>query len=338
MAIQNRILLYSLMGIIIASGVGLGVYFGVFYDNNDQQTNQVILTLEGTTLTKNYTLSDLMNYPNITGSAGYRKSTGTLVGPNLYRGVELNVLLEDIGGLAPGEEIDVIAEDGYKVTFTSEILNGNLPSYDSDTGEYLGIGEFYIVLAYEIDGVINTGGVGVLRIVAIPIGGESYFTDGSPWVKDVVNISVISDVSWRVYLYGITNDSVDKATFEAFMHIDNSAQRLIYQLQEGDRTNTYEGIALWRIISLFDGEIETSTITFNDSLAISGYDVILKNAVSETLILRSEDIKRNDSYILAARKNSLYLKGNEAPLMIVGPALSSTQMIMGINEIHIILE
>ena len=338
MGIQNKILLYGLIAILIASSVGLGVYFGVFYEKDDQPSNQVILTLIGQSVTKNFTLSDLMNYPNITGSAGYRKSTGTLVGPNIYKGVELLVLLEDIGGLDSDQEIDVIADDGYSVTFTNEMLNGNLPSYDSETGDYLGIGEFHIVLAYEIDGEINNDGIGSLRIVAIPKGDEIYITDGSTWVKEVVTISVISDVSWIIYLYGITNDSVDKATFEAFMHFNDSEFRLIHQLQEGDRTNTYEGIALWRIISLFDGELIIDDITFNDSLAISGYNVILKNIASETLVLRSEDIARNDSYILAARRNSIYLKGNEAPLMIVGPSISPTQMILGIHEIHIILD
>ncbi len=338
MALQYKIVLYSIMTVLVITGVGLGVYFVVFYEKENTVDDQVILTLEGITSTKNYTLSDLMNYQNITGSAGYRKSTGTLVGPNLYKGVELSVLLDDVGGLASNHEFEVIADDGYKVTFTSEMLNGHLPSYDSETGEYLGIGEFYIVLAYEIDGVINSDEVGILRIVAIPIGGEDYFTDGSPWVKEVVEIKIISDLPWIIYLYGISNDSVDKSTFEAFMHFNDSALRLIYQLLEGDRTNTYEGIALWRIISLFDGELGSGETTFNDSLAASGYDVVLKNSVSETLVLRSEDIARNDSYILAARKNSIYLKGNEAPLMMVGPSISTIQMIMGINEIHIILD
>jgi len=339
MGLQYRILLYSLMTFLVISGVGLGVYFGIFYEGkNGQLDDQIILTLEGGTSTKNYTLSELMSYPNITGSAGYKRSTGTLVGPNLYKGVKLSVLFEDIGGIEPGEDFEVIADDGYSIVLTGEMLNGRLPSYDSETGEYLGNGEFHIILAYEIDGVIQTGGSGVLRIVAIPIEGEDYFTDGSLWVKQVVIIELITDISWPVYLYGITNDSIDRQTYEAFMNIDDSTLRLVYQLQEGIKTNTYEGIALWRIISLFDGTSESGISSFNDSLAISGYDVVLKNFFSETLVLRSEDIARNDSYILAARRNSVFLKGIEGPLMLVGPSVSFSQMIAGIREIHIVLD
>ena len=246
------------------------------------------------------------------------------------------------GGLSTGEELEVIADDGYKVIFTSEMLNGNLPSYDNETGEYLGLGQFRIILAYEIDGIIDSGNVGLLRIAAIPIEGEDYYTDGSPWVKEVTRMSIISNSSWIVYLYGITNDSIDKPTFEAYMHINDSELRLIYQVEEGGRLNTYEGLALWRIISFFDGEIAGSTdTTFNDSLATAGYDVILKNSLEEEITLRSEDIARNDSYILAAKKNSIFFRSDiasEAPLKLVGPSVATLQMISKIIEIWLVLD
>jgi len=342
MSYRNKFLLYSLVSVLIASSIGLGVYFGVFFEKENGETNQIVLTIEGSTSTKNFTLAEIMSFPNITGFAGYRKSTGTLVGPNLYKGAELNVLLDEVGGISPGEELEVIADDGYKVSFTSEMLNGNLPSYDNETGEYLGIGNFRIILAYEIDGIIDYGNVGLLRIAAIPIEGEDYYTDGSTWVKEVTRMSVTSDSSWIVYLYGITNDSIDKPTFEAYMHINDSELRLVYQLEEGGRINTYEGLALWRIIAIFDGELAGSLdITFNDSLATAGYNVVLKNLLEEEITLRSEDIARNDSYILAAKKNSIFLKNDvagEGPLKLVGSSVAPLQMISKIVEIWLFLD
>ncbi|MFW9851563.1 MAG: hypothetical protein ACFFDS_01325 [Candidatus Thorarchaeota archaeon] len=335
MILKNKLFIYGLISLIAISSIGLGVYFGIFFEKENGADNEIILTLEGSTSTKNYTLSDIMSFPNITGYAGYRKSTGTLVGPNLYKGVELNVLLDEVGGLASGEELEIIAADDYKVTFTSEMLNGEFSSYDNETGDYLGIGEFRIILAYEIDGIIDTSGAGILRIVAITVEGEDYYSDSSFWVKEVVKMKVTSESSWIVYLYGVTNDSIDKPTFEAFMHVNDSELRLSYQILDGDRTNTFEGLALWRIISLFDGGSET---TFNESLATAGYDVILKNSTAGEITLRSEDIATNDSYILAAMKNSMFLKSSDAPLMLVGPGVASLQMINNIVEIWIVLE
>ena len=334
MTIKQNLLFYGLIAFLVASGIGLGVYFGVFFerdDGNGEIDDTVVLTIQGQTTTKNYTLSELKSISNVSGYAGHRKSTGTLVGPNLYKGVEINTLLADVGGIDPDEELEVIADDGYKVTFTSEMLNGYFPAYDGETGLYLGIKKFYVILAYETNGTYDFEGEGVLRIACIAEGGENYFTDGSPWVKDVTNLNIIVSNSWIVYLFGITNDSVNKPAFEAFMHINDSEDRLVYHMLEGDRTNTYEGIALWRIISIIDGELESSLIpTFNDSLAVSGYDVILKNANEEEIILRSEDIARNDSFILAAKMNAVFLRGSEAPLRLVGPSLTTFQMISGI--------
>ncbi|MCG3222362.1 MAG: hypothetical protein H7641_13365, partial [Candidatus Heimdallarchaeota archaeon] len=89
------------------------------------------------------------------------------------------------------------------------------------------------------------------------------------------------------------------------------------------------------IISIIDGELEGSThYTFNDTLASQGYDIILKNS-EEQIILNSIDIARNNSYILAAKKNSIFLEGNEAPLRIVGSFLAGSQMISGITEVWI---
>jgi len=336
MMVKHKIIFAITISTVIFTATALGVYFRVFYEKkNGNVDDQIVLTLQGSASTKNYTLTEIMNFPNITGSAGYRRSTGTLVGPNLYKGVELNTLLADVGGINVDEELEVIASDGYKVTLTSEMLDGKFPAYDSENGNYLGVGNFKLILAYEIDGVINSEN-NILRIAALPATGDDYYTDGSFWVREVIKMKVISESSWIVYLYGITNDSIEKSTFEAFMHVNDSELRVIYQLQEGDRINTYEGLALWIIISFIDGELEGSTFpTFNDSLAVGGYDVFIKNSLEETVILKSEDIARNDSYILAVKKNTVFLKGSDAPMMLVGPAVVSLQMISGITEIWI---
>ncbi|MHA2255378.1 MAG: hypothetical protein ACXAAM_04850, partial [Candidatus Heimdallarchaeaceae archaeon] len=136
-----------------------------------------------------------------------------------------------------------------------------------------------------------------------------------------------------VYLYGLSNDSIDRSSFEAALFSGEENHSIFFVLQEDLRNNTYQGIPLWAIISLIDGELEGSThYSFNDTLASQGYEIILKNS-DEQIILSSIDIARNNSYILAAKKNSIFLEGNEAPLRIIGPFLTGTQMISGITEI-----
>ena len=329
MGLKISALSVGIISALVLTGAGLGVYFGVFYEKSTNGDTTIVLTLQGSS-TKNYTLTDIKEFNNITSNAGYRKSTGTLVGPNLYRGVELSTLLDDVGGIDPGEELEVVASDDYKVVFTYEMLQGHFPAYDNVTGDYLGIGNFSTILAYEMDGDNLSPGDGILRIIALPTGGDDYYSDGSLWVKNIVRLNTIPSTSWIVYLYGITDDSVNKNTFEAFMHLNGGENRLVYQVQEGERLNTYEGLALWRLIAIIDGG---STDTFNDTLAATGYNIILKNSLAETVYLDIADVARNDSYILAAEKNSVFLSGSDAPLRLVGSGISTLDMLGGIIEI-----
>jgi len=328
--IKSKILI-GFFSIIILSGIGLGVYFGIFYAPNNEP-KEVVLTIENSDTIGNYTLQDLNSFESVTGYAGYRKTTGTLVGPDLYKGVLLEDLVEEVGGLSANQELEIVAGDEYQVTFTKEMLNGQFSAYDNITGEYLGVKNFRIIVAYEKNSQSLPSSDGVLRIACLADEGEGYLSDSSLWVKDVKILKVINSVSWNVYLYGAINDSLDKDVFEAFMYMNDAANLLIYQLLEGDRTNTYEGLALWRIVGLIDDE---DPYTYNETLANSGYTLVLKNEFDANITLNSIDISLNDSYILAAKKNGVFLSNEQAPLMLVGPAVQAFQMIVEINEINL---
>ncbi|MCE7742655.1 MAG: hypothetical protein GOP50_09365 [Candidatus Heimdallarchaeota archaeon] len=336
MSLKTKILL-GVISLLVLTGIGLGVYFGAFYAPNgepdpDPDPDPVVLTIYGDNSEANFTLTELKSLANVTGYAGYRKSTGTIVGPNLFKGVLLTNLIAEVGGLSAGEELEVISGDQYKVTFTNAMINGQFPAYDNITGDYLGIKDFRVIVAYEMDGQKLSTSDGVLRIACLAEEGEGYLSDGSPWVKDVQTIKVISSASWNVFLYGAINDSIDKATFEAFMYMNDEANLLVYQLLEDGRTNTYEGLALWRILALFDDD---DPYTFNETLASNGYSIILKNALNESIILDSTAVSLNESFILAAKKNAIFLSDDLAPLILVGPGISEMQMINGIDRIDL---
>ncbi|MCG3226886.1 MAG: hypothetical protein H7645_08200 [Candidatus Heimdallarchaeota archaeon] len=326
---RQRVVLIGSIIVVIFVGTTIGVYLGVFHNKQD---TDILFTIQSSTMEKNYTMADLMELESVAGYGGYKKATGTIVGPFLYKGVSLDLLLDEVGGISSSEDLEVEASDGWKVTYTSQMLSGNVIAYDNLTGENLGLNEFQIILAYEEDGSKIPSDDGPVRFAFISE--EGYLTDGNLWAKKVETMKIKSATNmWSVYLYGISNDSIDRSSFEAALFSGEENHSVFFVLQEDLRNNTYQGIPLWTIISLIDGELEGSThYTFNDTLASLGYDIILKNS-EEQIILNSIDIARNNSYILAAKKNSIFLTDNEAPLRIVGPALTGTQMISGIIEI-----
>ena len=336
MASKSSIILFSVISFIVVTGIGLGIYFGLYYEGNDQQRS-VVLTISTETSSVNYTMEELKNLQSKTGYGGYKKTTGTIVGPYLYTGVSIKTLLDDIGGISLDENLVVRATDGYEVTYSSTMINGYVTSYHNETGENLGINKFDMIVAYSQNGADLASDDGPLRIVFIS--DEGYLTDGTIWAKKVQTMEIISDTNdWIVYLYGLTNDSIEKSVFESAMYCGEQDHSAIYEEQDGDRTHTYAGIPLWVIISIIDGELESSThYTFNDTLVTQGYDVILENSEFTSVSLNSSFIARNNDIILAAKVDSMFLPEEEAPLRLVGNDLQSLQMLGKISSITIIL-
>jgi len=334
MAAKKTIIIFGIISLLVVAGAGIGIYFGIFYENRPD-TDNVILSLVSDSINKNYTMADLMALPSVTGLGGYKKTTGTIVGPSTYKGVPIISLLDDIGGMLPTYDLTIRATDGYVVSYSYSMIVGQVTAYDNETGTNLGLDEFEMIVAYEQDGNVLATDDGPLRIAYLS--DEGYLSDGNLWAKKIQEIEIKSVTeSWIVYLYGITNDSVNRHFFESVMASGEEHSIAFYEMQDGDRINSYAGIPLWTIISIIDGELEDSTsYTFNESLALNGYDIILKNSDEEIITLNSSVISHNNDILLAVKKNSLFLPLNEAPLRLVGDALNYIQMIGKIVEIWI---
>ena len=83
-----------------------------------------------------YTMSELEALTCGPGLRGHKNKTGTIAGPDLYKGVSVLGLLDDTGGLPEGAGVKVIASDGYAATFThDEVTNPVFPMYDPMTGD-----------------------------------------------------------------------------------------------------------------------------------------------------------------------------------------------------------
>ncbi|MCK4844916.1 MAG: hypothetical protein KAS95_04525 [Candidatus Heimdallarchaeota archaeon] len=333
MMMNKRIVIFSLLTAVIVTGVGLGLYFGL----KPPQQEEIVLTITNENDIITFTMDDITKHSeNILSSGGYKKTTGTIVGPDDYKGVPVIELLESLGGLNESQEITAISSDGYKMTYSSSMVNGLVTAYDNVTGVELGVQSFEMVLIYEEIGETILDG-GPLRIGFLS--DDGYVSDGQLWAKEVIKMEMnISSSSWSVDLYGLTNSSIDRPIFEASMYCGTYPHRQTYEIVDGDRTHIYEGVGLWIIISIIDGgePVDDPHYIFNDDLIGQGYKVVLKNKDGLNVTLNFDDIARNNSYILAAKRDSAFLKETVGPLKLVGSEVNSLQMIEGIIEIWLI--
>ncbi len=148
----------------------------------------IALTLIGNGNTKTYTLDEILAFENYTGYGGTKNSIGNIANYNQYVGVPILSLLDDIGGMTTDYILRATASDDYTQDYTYSMVNGNVTTYDNQTGVDLGYNVLNMVLIYEI---VGEGPVtdGPLRIAFLsPVG---YLTDSNLWAKLVVKLELI---------------------------------------------------------------------------------------------------------------------------------------------------
>jgi len=285
-------------------------------------TPEADLTLIGSE-TKTYTLDEIKAMPPYTAGGGFKKSTGTIVGPHNYTGVNITYLTDLVGGIASSNSMKITASDGYSMTYTYAQVMGEIETYEGTTGPMT------MVLAYEENGnPIPDEDGGPLRVAFT--GPDSPITDGHFWVKYITKIEILGGVEeWNLTLTGAITDVPDRSTFESCVGCHRA------RWTDGN-SQEWSGIPLWLLAGIVDdGVNETAKHYFNDAVADDGYNVTVIAGDTYSKTFNSTFVKRNDELILANEMNGTALSDGNWPLKLVGPALKNSEMVGNVVEICI---
>lgn len=291
--------------------------------------HEVVLTVEGAT-TVDLTLYDLQSMDSMTSEGGFIKSTGTVEGPFEITGVALKDLV-DLVYAGDDYSVEVVATDGYAMTYTnSQIENGTYEHYDT-SGASLGTDDFTMVVAYAQDGLPLVDMV--LRMAIID--DSAPITDGHYWAKYVRTVNILAPVKdYTLELNGTMLYEMDRPTFESVATCDYHALSWSFENETG--THTYTGVALWTLVSAVDGADGPDTeYLFNDLLAFSGYNVRVTAEDGYNKVFTSMQVARNDSIIVANKLDGEPLPYGEWPLRIVGDWLSGSMKVSQIVNISL---
>ncbi len=301
-----------------------------------EEVPQTVLELVKDDTSTYFTLDQLKAMPAVEGLGGIMSSTGKITAPAPYKGVLLSDLLDTVGGMTEEHSVEILAEDGYSITFSpGQINNGEYITYDVSSGDEMEkIGTLQTILAYERDGQpLNPDMEGTLRLVII---GESplQVVDGHwsiKYVNKVILKRAIED--WVVDFVGAIDEPMDRATFESGA-ADDCHKRVWV---DGDGKE-WEGIPLYYLIGRVDDEVKHGDDAYRDDLAKAGYTIDLVSADGYTVTLDSYTVMRDDDIILAYLVDGEPLSGNDFPLRLVGPDLTKKQMVGGIVKVQLNFE
>lgn len=252
--------------------------------------------------------------PQLTYRASYKRSSGTIVGPYSYTGPSIASILALMGGVGKGDAVQLISDDGYRMTLTYEQLMGEVTVYD-EKGEALeAFAKPVMMLALASDNPAFSSG----NPRAIYAGPETPLTDGHTWVKSVVEIRVIPMVKeWVLELKGAVQAKMDRSTFESLATCPASPHPGS-EFAEGQ--STYAGTPLWTLVSVVDNvEEENSHYTFDRKRAAEGYIVRVTSRDGSYVDIRSQDMADEPGIFVAFTKGGVLLTEEEGPLMLTGP-------------------
>jgi len=273
--------------------------------------------------TKTYALDEIQVMPSYTAGGGFEKSTGAIVGPFNYTGVNITYLADLVGGITPSNSMKITASDGYSMTYTYEQAIGDIATYEGTTGPMT------MVIAYEEDGnPISSDCGGPLRIAFV--GSDSPITDGHFWCKYINKIEILGGVDdWNLTLTGAIQEIPDRSTIESCVGCHRTSWT------DGS-SQEWSGIPLWLLVGVVDDSMnETAKHYFNDTVAGIGYNVTVAAGDGYNKTFNSTIVTRNDELILANELNGTALPQEYAPLKLVGPDLAKSEMVGGVAEIRI---
>ena len=283
---------------------------------------------------KALTLDEIQALSASEGQAGIKSSTGKITLPSLYKGVSLQALADVMGGLDESMGVNVVAEDGYGITFSyDQIMNGTFIAYDPATGdERKAAVPLTAILAYEHEGqMLDSKQDGALRL-AIISSENNQVTDGHWSVKWVTRIEIKPLVQdWTLSLKGAQELVIDRASFESCANCHRAAWT-------DDKAQEWVGVPLWLLLGYADDETKHDGPAFNDALAAVNYNFEVTAADGYTVTLESARSARNDNLIVAYLVNGNPLPDKYFPLRLVGSEAQKNEQVGQIAEIVLHLE
>lgn len=185
---KSKILLMAGVLLILVSFMA---YLKPWQKLTDSETRMWQLTLvnrEGSEKTLSF--KDITSLPAYRGNGGFFSTVGVIYGPYAVKGVTLEELCKQVGGIAPGDAVMISARDGYSTVLDYEQVMGEFITYDTDLRE-VPHGELKTILMYQQEGKPLPDEAGKPLRLAIVGPGRGFLTEGNYWVKWVNKIEIL---------------------------------------------------------------------------------------------------------------------------------------------------
>jgi DMSO/TMAO reductase YedYZ molybdopterin-dependent catalytic subunit len=259
------------------------------------------------------------------------------------KGTALQDICELVGGMADGDQVNVMASDGYNATFDYTNVYNTLadPALNARQGpivicwwkdeQYSGSGwgdgmllAFFTTVGRVSDGKLIFGHQDMHD--CLPEHDWHYYYDNSIaypsthglYIKYIKEIRIFTGgvQGWTVTLSGARNDVLTNTWFENGIACHTPPDNPLAFTYTDANSDNWSGLPLWYVCGLVDDANIHGPGAFNDGLY---YDVKVSAEDGYSYTFPSTDIARNNDYILANKLNGNPLPEDKYPLKLVNP-------------------
>ncbi|MBN1632159.1 MAG: molybdopterin-dependent oxidoreductase [Thermoleophilia bacterium] len=271
-----------------------------------------------------YTMEDLRDMSVTEGYWGMKSSTGRITPPVVTKGVLVEDLFGEVGGLPEDMAISLVAKDGYEMTVSvAQLKAGDFITYDMVTGDENDVeGPLKAIVAYEYDGkAFDPLSDGPLRL-AVVSPEMNQVTDGHWSVKWLNKVQIKAvEREWILTLKGKLTEEMDRATFET-----GAAEGCHGTNWTDADGNVWTGIPLYLLVGRVDDDNVHEGPAYNRDMAEAGYQVRITSADGKSIEVSSDIMYYNKALIVAYRLNGEALPEDSWPLRLVGEGIDTAQM------------
>ncbi|HPR94650.1 MAG TPA: molybdopterin-dependent oxidoreductase, partial [Syntrophomonadaceae bacterium] len=180
-----------IIGVLFILGSVL-VYLQPWQGQVDAETRNWQLTLVGRDGDeKVLSYKDITGLPAYQGKGGFFSTIGIVYGPYDAKGVTLEELCEQVGGIVQGDAVMITAKDGYSTVLDYEQVMGEFITYNSELKE-VPHPELKTILMYKQDGKPLADEDGKPFRIAVVSKDQGLLNEGTYWVKWVNKIEVLN--------------------------------------------------------------------------------------------------------------------------------------------------
>ena len=274
---------------------------------------------------------------------------------NAIMGTKVSDLAGLVDGMGTGTDITFVAKDGWETTLPYSSIYPD-PSVFARQGD--------AVIAWYADGKYVPDYKDGMRLFFTPedhIYGQwdmhetlpeaywhYYYGDVmypscaglSPKYITEIKVYSVSPGDWTLELDGLDigglQKEISKTYFESALTCTFGANHK--QSYTDSENRIWEGMPLWFLAGFVDDADQHSDNAFNNDLAAAGYQVVLTDEDGYSVTIDSQDIIRNNNYIVANTLDGLLIPETDEnwPLKLVGPAVSGANSIGNIVSIELV--